>query len=420
MINVNWGGKRVWILFASLGVATLGNGASLIRDENSLSKQESHKQADSIDHRDSCIVHTANTEYNFFHMFERNMLAVVGAAQSHWHEHQSSTRAVLFEGCTDAGLLESWTPFLLNASVQCTSSTINSKKSSPPQCNEMIHASSSADWSICPAIRLLAYKRLGLGLHRKNVAGKKIACFFGRSASNKRARIIKNQQELMESIKHLGYESRSVIFDTATPEEAVTQTHDCDVAVGIHGAGLTNFMFMRPNSLAIQLVPHGLSNGFITSYEELSHGSNLQYREWQASMFQSMPHWEQLNSSGDDVKHAVCSYGVDRLKKEGNGGDDFLSWSFWVNQDVEVPVQDFQSLLTNENKRQRNPSMVKLASDVLASGRVSSTSNANGLFAAYVNATRAYVNKILELSKNWTDEQARQFCSKYNSFGPHS
>ena len=49
-----------------------------------------------------------------------------------------------------------------------------------------------------------------------------------------------------------------VDYEKMSLEEQVRSTRDADVAISVHGAGITNWAFLRPCSIAIEILPFGL------------------------------------------------------------------------------------------------------------------------------------------------------------------
>lgn len=64
--------------------------------------------------------------------------------------------------------------------------------------------------------------------------------------------------------------------------------NSCDVMVGVHGAGLTNMVFLPENGVLIQVVPWGNIDGIAkTCYGEPPNGMGLKYLEYKISVEES-------------------------------------------------------------------------------------------------------------------------------------
>ncbi|KAJ6804862.1 uncharacterized protein M6B38_185135 [Iris pallida] len=74
----------------------------------------------------------------------------------------------------------------------------------------------------------------------------------------KGSRKLENQRELVELAGDMGFEVE-VVWPQVTVElaEIYRALNACDVMVGVHGAAMTHFLFMRPGSVFVQIVPLG-------------------------------------------------------------------------------------------------------------------------------------------------------------------
>jgi len=253
-------------------------------------------------------------------------------------------------------------------------------------------------------MRRNAYQKLQLGDKGGHRDSQRVVCIFGRN-NGPRARRITNEQELKQKVESMGYRFIAVRFDGSTPEQSVESVHPCDVAIGIHGANLANWAFMRPGGLAVQIVPYGLSNGFIGSYEDIARVAGLRYIEWTADQSFSHPIWDQLTWSDDELKKAVCNYGVEKLKREGNNGNDFLSWAFFVNQEVDVPVDVVATWLSSA------PTGVS----AMQTRPLEESAGNTNVYGAGALGSRlaARVQQLVDLVKQMTLEEAKLFCASF-------
>eukprot|EP00257_Ricinus_communis_P025912 XP_025013326.1 uncharacterized protein LOC8277787 isoform X1 [Ricinus communis] len=105
--------------------------------------------------------------------------------------------------------------------------------------------------------------------------------------SRKRSRAFTNVGEIAKMAKGLGYK---VVVDE--PDADVSRSaqvmNSCDVVLGVHGAGLTNMVFLPDNAILIQVVPFGgaewVSKIF---FEEPSKDMNIRYLEYKISIEES-------------------------------------------------------------------------------------------------------------------------------------
>ncbi|XVF09524.1 hypothetical protein REPUB_Repub07fG0101000 [Reevesia pubescens] len=98
--------------------------------------------------------------------------------------------------------------------------------------------------------------------------------------SRKRSRALTNTNDIARMARRLGY--KVVVAEADSNVARVAEiVNSCDVMMGVHGAGLTNMVFLPDNAILIQVVPIG---GFEwlarTDFEEPSKDMNLRYLEY--------------------------------------------------------------------------------------------------------------------------------------------
>ncbi|CAA2970374.1 O-linked-mannose beta-1,4-N-acetylglucosaminyltransferase 2-like [Olea europaea subsp. europaea] len=81
--------------------------------------------------------------------------------------------------------------------------------------------------------------------------------------SRTRTRLLTNEAEITTLARKMGFE---VIVDEANHSTNLSRfaqmVNSCDVLMGVHGAGLTNMVFLPDNAVLIQIVPLGGIDGF--------------------------------------------------------------------------------------------------------------------------------------------------------------
>lgn len=82
-------------------------------------------------------------------------------------------------------------------------------------------------------------------------------------------------------------------FENMSFKEQLELVHNTDILVGVHGAGLTHGIFLRPNSALVEIMPPGLDHkGFRNLAKQMGHlyfrihgseqsDSNEEGLEWQ-------------------------------------------------------------------------------------------------------------------------------------------
>ncbi|KAF9602418.1 hypothetical protein IFM89_027547 [Coptis chinensis] len=99
--------------------------------------------------------------------------------------------------------------------------------------------------------------------------------------SRKRTRAFTNGADIVKMAKSLGF--AVVVAEpsiTGLPQFAQI-VNSCDAMMGVHGAGLTNLVFLPTNATLIQIVPWGIPEWVSThSFGELAEGMNIRYMEY--------------------------------------------------------------------------------------------------------------------------------------------
>ncbi|KAJ4960874.1 hypothetical protein NE237_020784 [Protea cynaroides] len=111
--------------------------------------------------------------------------------------------------------------------------------------------------------------------------------------SRKKSRSLANEDEVAEMARSLGYE---VVVDEAISEisKIASLVNSFDVLMGVHGAGLTNLVFLPANAIVIQIVPLGLDFLAMKDFGKPSLDLNLRYLEYkikeeESSLIQQYP-----------------------------------------------------------------------------------------------------------------------------------
>ncbi|XVF50539.1 hypothetical protein PTKIN_Ptkin04bG0109200 [Pterospermum kingtungense] len=112
--------------------------------------------------------------------------------------------------------------------------------------------------------------------------------------SRKRTRAFTNTNGIARMARRLGYKVVVAEADSNVARFAEI-VNSCDVMMGVHGAGLTNMVFLPKNAILIQVVPIGGFEWLARSdFEEPSKDMNLRYLEYkiqtqESSLIQQYP-----------------------------------------------------------------------------------------------------------------------------------
>ncbi|GLU12952.1 hypothetical protein SLE2022_296050 [Rubroshorea leprosula] len=120
--------------------------------------------------------------------------------------------------------------------------------------------------------------------------------------SRKRTRAFINTGEIATAARRLGFKVVVAEPDTNMSKFAEI-VNSCDVLMGVHGAGLTNMLFLPEHSVLIQVVPFGGFEWLAKAYfEEPSKDMNLRYLEYkikteESSLIQEFPAGHEILSN---------------------------------------------------------------------------------------------------------------------------
>ncbi|CAN1788191.1 Beta-1,2-xylosyltransferease XAX1, partial [Linum perenne] len=133
--------------------------------------------------------------------------------------------------------------------------------------------------------------------------------------AQKKTRTITNLKERMAT--ELGYQVTVSKIDTNVTKSAEI-TNSCDVLIGVHGAGLTNMVFLPENGVLIQIVPYGVD--WLSKYyiAEPSKELNLKYLEYKFGLDESS--LKHQYSPEDMVFKNLPHFGV---------GVEWCEWERW-------------------------------------------------------------------------------------------
>ncbi|CAA7051354.1 unnamed protein product [Microthlaspi erraticum] len=153
--------------------------------------------------------------------------------------------------------------------------------------------------------------------------------------SRSRSRAFVNAGEIARAARQIGF--KVVVAEANTGVANFAQTvNSCDVMLGVHGAGLTNMVFLPENAVVIQILPIG---GFEwlakTDFEDPSKGMNLRYLEYKIEAEESTL----LRQYGRD--HEIVR---DPSAVAKRGWEMFKS-VYLVQQNVSVDINRFKPVL---------------------------------------------------------------------------
>ncbi|XP_073272115.1 alpha-1,3-arabinosyltransferase XAT3-like [Primulina huaijiensis] len=157
-----------------------------------------------------------------------------------------------------------------------------------------------------------------------------------------RTRILMNHDEVSQTAQELGFE---VVLAEAQKSTNLSRfarlVNSCDVLMGIHGAGLTNMVFLPENAVVIQVVPLGAMDWLAKhDFGEPCVDMKLKYSEYKIGLKESSL---SLKYSSDDP---VLK---DPLSIHRKGWGELRS-TYLENQNVTIDIGRFKSTLVEALK----------------------------------------------------------------------
>ncbi|XP_042027338.1 alpha-1,3-arabinosyltransferase XAT3-like [Salvia splendens] len=152
--------------------------------------------------------------------------------------------------------------------------------------------------------------------------------------SREETRRLRNEREVAKVARELGFEAS---VRGIGPEDALVarMVNAFDVMVAVHGAGITNMMYLPERAVLVQIVPVGLAGLGRVFYEEPSRGMNLRYLEYRVSVEESS--LSERYGVGDEVFRNTSSF-----REKGWG---VFKSIYMENQDVSVDLVRFRRVL---------------------------------------------------------------------------
>ncbi|XP_020268466.1 EGF domain-specific O-linked N-acetylglucosamine transferase-like [Asparagus officinalis] len=99
--------------------------------------------------------------------------------------------------------------------------------------------------------------------------------------ARKQTRAIENEQEVVAMARDIGFEIEVLRPENTMQMSTIYESlSTCDIMMGVHGAALTHFFFLRPESLFIQIVPLGLDELARMCFGDVAPKFGIEYEEY--------------------------------------------------------------------------------------------------------------------------------------------
>jgi protein O-GlcNAc transferase len=107
------------------------------------------------------------------------------------------------------------------------------------------------------------------------------------------SRKLLNEEEVIKLAEDIGFNVHVLDHSKGlTVPDVYRLVHSSHVLLGVHGAGLTNMMFLRQGSVLVQVVPLGLDSFSTICYGKPSEPLGLEYVEYKIEANESSMAWE--------------------------------------------------------------------------------------------------------------------------------
>ncbi|KFK39152.1 hypothetical protein AALP_AA3G207000 [Arabis alpina] len=154
--------------------------------------------------------------------------------------------------------------------------------------------------------------------------------------SRGRSRAFMNPGGIVRLARQIGF--KVVLAEANTVASFAQMVNSCDVMLGVHGAGLTNMVFLPENAVVVQILPIGGYEWLAkTDFENPSKGMNLRYLEYKIAVEESTL----VQKYGRD--HEIVR---DPPAVAKRGWETFKS-VYLVQQNVSIDINRFKPVLVN-------------------------------------------------------------------------
>jgi hypothetical protein len=156
-------------------------------------------------------------------------------------------------------------------------------------------------------------------------------------------RVVLNEAEVMQGLRD-AFPSAEVFEyrpDDMTFEGQVSAMRNSTVLIGVHGAGLTNLMFLPSGASVVEILPWHWERH---AYERMSVILGYTYGKWantdrSATVFPEEQTWKHFPATSEEDRAAIRNADSKPMNLRGIAG--LAAEKYWINQDTRVNVAEF-------------------------------------------------------------------------------
>jgi hypothetical protein len=160
--------------------------------------------------------------------------------------------------------------------------------------------------------------------------------------SRRHKRFILNEYELIDELERMGYEAELLPLESMTMYEQIRALRSLDVMVGIHGSALDNSVFLKPDSVMVQLLGYKLDH--VITFPDTAQQAHVQYMDWHLQdRTKTVFHWDLFKDANTEKFNSMSK---EAIIAGGSASAEYREIGmFWINQDIIVPLDEWRTII---------------------------------------------------------------------------
>ena len=127
--------------------------------------------------------------------------------------------------------------------------------------------------------------------------------------------------------------------------EQVAAMRNTTLLLGVHGAGLTNLLFLPPGAAVVEIMPWHWER---RAYERMAHILGFTYAKWDntdraATVFPEETTWKHFPAVSEEDRNFIRNADSKPMEMRGMAG--LAAEKYWINQDTRVNVAEFVAVV---------------------------------------------------------------------------